>query len=217
MQQDIAKITQASLRKNISLVPQDPILFHRTLRENIAYGKPDATLQEIEHAAKLAHAYEFIRDLPQKYETLVGERGVKLSGGERQRVAIARAILANTPVIILDEATSSLDSHSESLIQEALKNLLKNRTAIIIAHRLSTIKSVDRILVFNKGRIVEQGTHKALVRKEGGLYRKLYEMQVGGFLADDDEIARTKEQQVELHIIESPVPENGNTGSQMGV
>lgn len=216
-QQDIAKITQASLRKNISLVPQDPILFHRTLRENIAYGKPDATLQEIEHAAKLAHAYEFIRDLPQKYETLVGERGVKLSGGERQRVAIARAILANTPVIILDEATSSLDSHSESLIQEALKNLLKNRTAIIIAHRLSTIKSVDRILVFNKGKIVEQGTHKALVRKEGGLYRKLYEMQVGGFLTDDDEIDRPKDQQVELHIIETPAPENGNTGSQMGV
>jgi len=156
--QDIANVTQASLRKNIALVPQDPILFHRTLKENIAYAKPNATIKEIDRAAKLAHAYEFIKMFPQKYNTLVGERGVKLSGGERQRVAIARAILADSPILILDEATSSLDSQSEALIQEALKNLMKNRTSIIIAHRLSTIKSVDRILVFEKGKIVENLT-----------------------------------------------------------
>lgn len=182
--QNIASVTQASLRKNIALVPQDPVLFHRTLRENIAYAKPEATLQEIDQAAKHAHAYEFIRELPQQYETLVGERGVKLSGGERQRVAIARALLADSPILILDEATSSLDSQSESLIQNALKNLVKNRTSIIIAHRLSTIKSVDRILVFSRGKIVEQGNHHSLVRKENGIYKKLYEMQVGGFLSE---------------------------------
>lgn len=185
--QDISKITQSSLRKNIALVPQDPLLFHRTLQQNIAYGKTNATPQEIDRAAKLAHAYEFIKNLPQKYDTLVGERGVKLSGGERQRVAIARAMLADAPILILDEATSSLDSHSESLIQDALKNLLKNRTSIIIAHRLSTIKTADRILVFEHGKIVEEGNHQTLVHKEGGVYKKLYEMQVGGFLNDDAE------------------------------
>ncbi len=217
--QDIAQVTQASLRRNIALVPQDPILFHRTLRENIAYARPDATLQEIDHAAKLAHAYEFIKELPQQYDTLVGERGVKLSGGERQRIAIARAILAGSPILILDEATSSLDSHSERLIQEALKHLMKNRTAIVIAHRLSTIKSADRILVFQKGRIVEQGSHSSLVRKEGGLYKKLYEMQVGGFLNDDGEtqIQQTP-QAADIHVIETKnLEENGNTELQTGV
>lgn len=182
--QNIASVSQRSLRKNIALVPQDPVLFHRTLRENIAYAKPEATLQEIDRAAKLAHAYEFIKELPLQYETLVGERGVKLSGGERQRVAIARALLADSPILILDEATSSLDSQSEALIQGALKNLVENRTSIIIAHRLSTIKAVDRILVFQSGKIVEQGSHNALVRKENGIYKKLYEMQVGGFLSE---------------------------------
>jgi len=181
---DIATVNQSSLRKNVALVPQDPILFHRSLRENIAYAKAHASLAEIDQAAKLAYAYEFIAALPSKYETLVGERGIKLSGGERQRVSIARAMLANCPIIILDEATSSLDSQSEAYIQAALKNLLESKTAIIIAHRLSTIKSVDRILVFEKGKIVEQGTHKALVKKEGGVYKKLYEMQVGGFLSE---------------------------------
>ena len=182
--QNIAEVTQASLRSNIALVPQDPILFHRTLQENITYAKPNASSQELEKAAKLAHAYEFIKELPQQYQTLVGERGVKLSGGERQRIAISRAMLADSPILILDEATSSLDSQSEALIQEALKSLMKNRTSIVIAHRLSTIKSADRILVFDKGKIIEQGNHKTLVQKAGGAYKKLYEMQVGGFLGD---------------------------------
>ena len=180
--QDIAQVTQESLRRQIALVPQEPILFHRSLAENIAYGKPDATRKEIERAARLAHAHEFINTLPQKYETLVGERGVKLSGGERQRVAIARAMLADTPILILDEATSSLDSESEKLIQDALHTLLEGKTAIVIAHRLSTIKSVDRILVFDKGNIVEEGTHGHLVKRKGGLYRRLYELQAGGFV-----------------------------------
>jgi ATP-binding cassette subfamily B protein len=215
--QDIAAVTQESLRKHIALVPQDPVLFHRSLRENIAYGKPAASLKEIERAAKLAYASQFIESLPQHYETLVGERGVKLSGGERQRVAIARAILSECPIVILDEATSSLDSHSESLIQEALKNLLKNRTSIIIAHRLSTIKSADRILVFAGGKIVEEGTHSHLVRKEGGVYKKLYEMQVGGFLSDEDEMTGPSIEQVIVPIPEIPVPESGTAEPQTGV
>ncbi len=215
--QDISKVTQSSLRRNIALVPQDPILFHRSLRENIAYGKPDATTTEIEQAAGLAYASKFIETLPRKYETLVGERGVKLSGGERQRVAIARAILAGCPIVILDEATSSLDSHSESLIQEALKNLLKNKTSIIIAHRLSTIKSVDRILVFAGGKIVEEGTHRNLVRKEGGVYKKLYEMQVGGFLSDEDEITGPSIEHVMMSVPETTVPETSNLEPQTGV
>ncbi len=214
--QNIAEVTQASLRKNIALVPQDPILFHRSLRENIAYGKPHATIKEIDRAAKLAHAYEFIKELPQQYETLVGERGVKLSGGERQRVAIARAILADCPILILDEATSSLDSQSEALIQEALKNLMENRTAIVIAHRLSTIKSVDKILVFDRGKIVEQGTHNALVHQESGVYKKLYEMQVGGFLGDDA-VPEPQNEPVDVEIIEANLPENGNFDPQTGV
>jgi len=184
--QDIAKVTQESLRKSISLVPQDTILFHRTLSDNIAYGKPDATKEEIEKAAQLAHCDEFIKNLPYGLETYVGERGVKLSGGERQRVAIARAILKAAPILILDEATSSLDSHSELLIQDALNVLIQSKTTIVIAHRLSTIQKMDRIIVINEGKIVEEGTHNDLLVKEESLYKKLWTLQAGGFLADED-------------------------------
>ena len=157
--QDIAKATQHSLRSQIAIVQQEPILFHRSLAENIAYGRPGASLEAIEQAARLANAHDFIVRLPKGYGTLVGERGVKLSGGERQRVALARAFLADAPVLILDEATSSLDSESEALIQQAMERLMKGRTSIVIAHRLSTVRSLDRILVFDRGEIVEQGTH----------------------------------------------------------
>lgn len=182
--QDISKITQESLWENISLVPQDPILFHRSLMENIRYGKFDATDEEIIKSSKLAHCHEFISDLPEKYDTFVGERGVKLSGGERQRVAIARAILRNAPILILDEATSSLDSHSESLIQDALDKLMKNKTVIVIAHRLSTIVKMDRIVFIDEGKIIEDGAHKKLLKKKSGQYKKLWELQAGGFIAD---------------------------------
>ncbi|MGI9487937.1 MAG: ABC transporter ATP-binding protein [Geminicoccaceae bacterium] len=181
--QDVAGVSQASLRKAIALVPQEPILFHRSLAENIAYGRPDAEPEAIRSAARLAEADGFIQRLPNGYETLVGERGVKLSGGERQRVAIARAILADLPILILDEATSSLDSISELAIQRALDRLMEGRTTLVIAHRLSTVRQVDRILVFEAGRIVEEGTHDALVQVTGGHYRRLYETQAGGFLS----------------------------------
>lgn len=180
--QNIKSVTQNSLRSQISLVPQDPILFHRTLLENIKYGKQDATEQEVTAAAKLANCDDFIKKFPKQYETLVGERGIKLSGGERQRVAIARAILANNPILILDEATSSLDSHSESQIQEALQNLMKNRTTLVIAHRLSTIMKMDRIVVFQDGKIAEQGTHADLISNNSGLYKKLWDLQSGGYV-----------------------------------
>jgi ATP-binding cassette, subfamily B, bacterial len=176
--QDIANATQQSLRSQIAIVQQDPILFHRTLAENIAYGRPGASGAAIEQAARLANAHEFILRLPKGYGTLVGERGVKLSGGERQRVALARAFLADAPVLILDEATSSLDSESEALIQQAMERLMKGRTSILIAHRLSTVRSLDRILVFDRGRIVEQGSHAALAARAGGIYRGLFERQV---------------------------------------
>jgi ATP-binding cassette subfamily B protein len=175
--QDIAHVTQESLRTAIALVPQEPILFHRSLAANIAYGKPGAGQEEIVAAAKKAYAHDFIERLPQGYDTLVGERGIKLSGGERQRVAIARAILADAPILILDEATSSLDSVSEHYIQKALEELTRGRTTITIAHRLATIQNVDRILVFEQGRIVEQGTHRELLRRAESPYRTLYEMQ----------------------------------------
>ncbi len=174
---NIAHVTQRSLRQTIALVPQDPILFHRPLADNIAYGRPEATQDEIMEAAKQAYAHDFISTLPQGYDTLVGERGVKLSGGERQRVAIARAILADSSILILDEATSSLDSVSEHEVQKALTTLTQGKTTITIAHRLATIKAVDRILVFEKGRIVEQGTHDVLVVTEGSHYKRLFEMQ----------------------------------------
>ncbi|MFH1200732.1 MAG: ABC transporter ATP-binding protein [bacterium] len=179
---DINKISQKNLREQISFVPQDPVLFHRTLMENIRYGRRDATDEEVVKAATLAHCDEFIDSLPFHYETHVGERGVKLSGGERQRVAIARALVKNAPILILDEATSSLDSHSESLIQDALTKLIQGKTTIVIAHRLSTIRQMDRIIVLEKGKIVEDGTHEELANKKDGFYKKLWDLQAGGFL-----------------------------------
>jgi ATP-binding cassette, subfamily B, bacterial len=176
--QDIAETTQQSLRSQIAIVQQDPVLFHRSLAENIAYGRPGAGMAAIVQAAQLANAHDFILRLPEGYNTMVGERGVKLSGGERQRVALARAFLADAPVLILDEATSSLDSESEALIQEAMERLMQGRTSIVIAHRLSTVRSLDRILVFDRGRIAEQGTHAVLANRTGGIYRGLFERQV---------------------------------------
>jgi len=181
--QDIAEATQQSLRSQIAIVQQDPVLFHRSLAENIAYGRPGASLAAIEQAARLANAHDFILRLPKGYGTLVGERGVKLSGGERQRVALARAFLADAPILILDEATSSLDSESEALIQEAMERLMKDRTSIVIAHRLSTVRSLDRILVFDRGEIVEQGGHAMLTARREGIYRSLFERQVTEFAA----------------------------------
>jgi ATP-binding cassette, subfamily B, bacterial len=175
--QNIAEIQQASLRAQIAIVQQEPLLFHRTLAENIAYARPGATAAEIERAAQLANAHEFISALPSGYDTLVGERGVKLSGGERQRVAIARAFLADAPVLIFDEATSSLDSESEALIQQAMERLMVGRTTIVVAHRLSTVRALDRLLVLDRGRIVEEGSHDTLIRIETGLYRRLFERQ----------------------------------------
>lgn len=180
--QDIAKVTQESLWQSISLVPQDPILFHRSLMENIRYGKPDASDEEVVKAAKLANCHDFIISSPQGYETYVGERGIKLSGGERQRVAIARAILRNAPILVLDEATSSLDSESESLIQDALDKLIEGKTVIVIAHRLSTIRKMDRIVVINNTGIVEEGSHQDLSKRNSGTYKKLWELQAGGFI-----------------------------------
>ena len=181
--QDIAGATQQSLRSQIAIVQQEPILFHRSLAENIAYGRPGASMAAIEQAARLANAHEFILRLPKGYGTMVGERGVKLSGGERQRVALARAFLADAPVLILDEATSSLDSESEAAIQQAMERLMKGRTSIVIAHRLSTVRSLDRILVFDRGEIVEQGTHAVLAKRPGGIYRGLFERQATEFAA----------------------------------
>ncbi|MEQ9116522.1 MAG: ABC transporter ATP-binding protein [Rickettsiales bacterium] len=181
--QDISRITQDSLRAHIALIPQDPVLFHRSLIENIRYGKITASDEDVIKAAKKAHAHEFIIKLPHGYNSLVGERGVKLSGGQRQRIAIARAFLKNSPILILDEATSQIDSVTENLIQESLNKLMKNKTTIVIAHRLSTLLHMDRILVFDKGRIVEDNTHKELL-KNGKLYKKLWAAQIGGFLRD---------------------------------
>jgi ATP-binding cassette subfamily B protein len=184
--QDVAFVTQDSLRAQLALVPQEPILFHRSLAENIAYARPEASMREIEHAARLANAHHFIARQPKGYATPVGERGVKLSGGERQRVALARAFLADTPVLILDEATSSLDSESEALIQEAMERLMAGRTSIVIAHRLSTVRMLDRILVFDNGEIIEEGKHDDLVQRTGGTYRRLFEKQAMGLLVDND-------------------------------
>lgn len=175
--QDIALVRQASLRQQIAIVQQEPILFHRSLAENIAYARPDASRAEIEEAARQASAHDFIMALPKGYETLVGERGVKLSGGERQRVAIARAFLADAPILILDEATSSLDSESEVLIQQAMGRLMQGRTTLVVAHRLSTVRALDRLLVMDRGRVIEEGSHDALIRREGGVYRRLFERQ----------------------------------------
>jgi ATP-binding cassette subfamily B protein len=175
--QDIAGVRQASLRAQIAIVQQEPLLFHRSLAENIAYARPGASRAEIERAAHLANAHDFIVTLPHGYDTLVGERGVKLSGGERQRVAIARAFLADAPILIFDEATSSLDSESEASIQQAMERLMVGRTTLVVAHRLSTVRSLDRLLVLDRGRVVEEGSHDALIRIDNGLYRRLFERQ----------------------------------------
>lgn len=183
---DIAKVTQDSLRTQIAMIPQDVSLFHRSLMENIRYGRPDATDEEVIEAAKKANCHEFIEKLPEKYNTLAGERGIKLSGGQRQRIAIARAILKNAPILILDEATSALDSVTEMQIQEALENLMQKRTCIVIAHRLSTLSGMDRILVFNEGKVVEEGSHNDLLNAEGH-YASMWNMQAGGFMPDEPE------------------------------
>lgn len=181
--QAIHEATQADVHRAIAYVAQEPALFHRTLFENIAYGKPDATIDEVREAARLAHALEFIDKLPAGFDTLVGERGIKLSGGQRQRIAIARAILKDAPILVLDEATSALDSKSEKLIQDALEELMKDRTSIVIAHRLSTIAKLDRILVLESGRVVESGTHNELLKKSG-VYAELWKHQSGGFIEE---------------------------------
>jgi ATP-binding cassette subfamily B protein len=183
---DIKQVTQDSLRANIGMIPQDPSLFHRSLMENIRYGKIDASDEEVIEASKRAHAHEFIEKLPNGYESLVGERGVKLSGGQRQRIAIARAILKNAPILILDEATSQLDSVTENFIQKSLKELMTGKTTIVIAHRLSTLLHMDRILVFDAGKIVADGTHGELLA-QNSLYKTLWDAQVGGFLPDRHE------------------------------
>ncbi|SAI71625.1 ABC transporter ATP-binding protein [Bordetella ansorpii] len=175
--QDIARVRQESLRSQIAIVQQEPVLFHRTLADNIAYARPGATRAEVEAAARLASAHAFIEMLPKGYDTLVGERGIKLSGGERQRVAIARAFLADAPILILDEATSSLDSESEVLIQQAMERLMVGRTTLVVAHRLSTVRALDRLLVLDHGEVVEEGSHESLIRLPNGLYRRLFERQ----------------------------------------
>ncbi len=179
--QDIRYVSQNDLRSKIAYVPQDPLLFHRSIAENIAYGRPDATHEEIVAVAKRAHAHEFIERLSHGYNTLVGERGVRLSGGERQRIAIARAMIKDAPILLLDEATSALDSVSERHIQHAFTDLMKGRTTIVIAHRLSTIQSMDRIVVFERGEIVEDGTHETLIKKDG-VYANLWKQQSSGFI-----------------------------------
>ncbi len=179
--QNIAAVTQESLRQNIALIPQDPSLFNRTIMENIRYGNTRATDEEVYEAARKAYIHDYIMTLPQGYQSKVGERGVMLSGGERQRIAIARAILKNAPILILDEATSALDSESEHYIQEALRDLMKGKTVIAIAHRLSTLKEMNKIVVMDKGKIIESGSHAALLRKKGAYYN-FYTMQSSGFL-----------------------------------
>lgn len=181
--QNIASLAQSDLRSSIAYVPQEPLLFHRSIAENIGYSTVDATDREVRAVARQANAAEFIEGLPDGYDTIVGERGIKLSGGQRQRVAIARAMLKNAPILVLDEATSALDSESEALIQDALWKLMEGRTAIVIAHRLSTIQKMDRILVMDNGKIVEQGSHRELTRA-GGVYAKLWQRQSGGFLEE---------------------------------
>ena len=184
--QDIQAATKSSLREAIAMIPQDPSLFHRSLMENIRYGLPSATDKAVIAAAKRAHAHDFIMQTEDGYDTLVGDRGVKLSGGQRQRIAIARAILKNAPILILDEATSQLDSNTETAIQESLWQLMQHKTSLVVAHRLSTLLNMDRILVFSNGTIVEDGSHRQLL-KAGGRYKSLWDAQVGGFLPQEDD------------------------------
>jgi len=181
---DIRAMTQESLHRQLSLIPQDPNLFHRTLMENIRYGRLDATEEEVMDAARKAHAHDFVMQIKDKYESLVGERGVKLSGGQRQRIAIARVVVKNAPILILDEATSSLDSITEQAIQETLDEVMRGKTVIVVAHRLSTIAHLDRILVFDQGAIVEDGSHAELLARQGA-YQRLWSRQAGGFVLDD--------------------------------
>lgn len=199
--QNIREVTQNSLRETIAVIPQDTALFHRSLLENIRYGRRDATDEEVYDAAKRAYAHDFITSLPEGYQTLVGERGIRLSGGQRQRIAIARAILKNAPILILDEATSALDSESERSIQKALDELMKGKTVIAIAHRLSTIARMDRILVFEAGKIVEQGSHEALLEKHG-LYARLWSMQSGGFLHEDRSRLMPESELLDIKLID---------------
>jgi len=175
---DVRDVTLASLRAQVGIVTQETVLFDDTIARNIAYGRPEASRQDIEAAARAAHAHEFTLALPEGYNTAIGERGQRLSGGQRQRLAIARALLKDSPLLILDEATSSLDTESELLVQEALANLMKNRTSFVIAHRLSTIRRADAILVMDRGRIVEVGRHDELLARQGSLYARLYELQL---------------------------------------
>ncbi|MFE2297542.1 ABC transporter ATP-binding protein [Streptomyces sp. NPDC059445] len=186
--QDISKLRQADLRSMIAYVPQDPAMFHRSLRDNIAFARPDATEEEIRRAAEAAHVTEFADALPDGFATMVGERGIKLSGGQRQRVALARAILRDAPILLLDEATSALDSESEILVQSALWRLMERRTALVVAHRLSTVAGMDRLVVLDRGKIVEQGTHHELLASEGA-YAKLWRHQSGGFIDDRPDAA----------------------------
>ena len=180
--QNVAAITQQSLRRQIAYVPQEALLFHRSIAENIAYGRPDATIDEIREAARQANVLEFIEKLPQGFDTITGERGVKLSGGQRQRIAIARAMLADAPILVLDEATSALDSESEAMVQEALGRLMAGRTSIVVAHRLSTVASLDRIVVLSDGKVVEDGPHVQLI-ESGGEYAALWSRQTGAYLS----------------------------------
>jgi ABC-type multidrug transport system fused ATPase/permease subunit len=195
--ENIAEVSQDSLRDAVAFVPQEPILFHRTLMENIRYGRRDASDEAVVEAARKAHCHEFISALPAGYNTYVGERGIKLSGGERQRVAIARAILKDAPILVLDEATSNLDSESEALIRDALEILMQGKTVVVIAHRLSTIMKMDRIVVIERGRVVAQGTHQELIQREG-LYQKLWSIQAGGFLDGGAKISEEEESLAEI-------------------
>lgn len=191
--QDIKNVTQESLRSQIALIPQDPVLFHRTLAQNIRYGRLDATEDDVIEASKKAHCHEFVEKMSEKYHTLVGERGIRLSGGQRQRIAIARAILKNAPILILDEATSSLDSVTENYIQESLNHLMEGRTTLVVAHRLSTLYHMDRVLVFNEGKIIEDGTHAELIEINGH-YARLWGMQAGGFLKEAEDADQEDEE-----------------------
>ena len=181
--QDIRTVSQESLRECISFIPQEPTMFNRTLRENIAYGKPDATMREIHRASKQAEAHNFIMGTDKKYDSMVGDRGIKLSGGQRQRIAIARAFLKNAPILVLDEATSALDSETEVCIQKSFDELAAGRTTLAIAHRLSTLRNMDKIVVLKSGHVIEMGTHAQLLRRRGE-YARLWNMQSGGFIQE---------------------------------